>query len=114
MFENKGEGWEKLERFKDESEFRQAYENPWIGPEDKPKMIYVVAGDARQAKRWAREHGIAPPHWRSVLSPVDLDGVSSGVFIRIGTFYQQENAENIDERLKILVQSGVLKEIQDE
>lgn len=114
MFENKGEGWEKLEKIKSEAEFRQAYENPWPIPEDKPRMIFVVAGDMRQAKQWAREHGIAPPHWKAVLSPVDIEGARDGVFVRIGTFYQREKASEIRDLLTLYENNGYLREIKDE
>lgn len=77
MFKNNGSGWQKVDRFKNESEFRQAYENP------------IVAGDVHQARRWALEHGVAPPHWRVVLKEEDIMG-ARGSFARVGTYGQAQ------------------------
>jgi len=119
MFENDGKnGWEEIPKpqldIKTEQEFNRAYLNPY--PELNPTpagMIYVVAGTVKQAKDYARKHGIFPRNYTYVSRSQDIKGVSGSV-VYVGTWYQRPDLMNVKEEVHNGIQAELLTVIDDE
>lgn len=73
--------------------------------------IHIVAGNVKQAKFFARKHGIYPRHWDFVDDP-KLIKTLSGSVVYTGTFYQRIDIKQIEQevrdnpRLKVLDTDG--------
>lgn len=91
-----------------EQEFRKAVLNGW--PEPPKEMIYIVAGNVRQARLLAFKYSIQPLNWKFVNGREDLRG-ASGVVLYTGNYYQRAEFQAIEDEINIGVATGVLKRL---
>jgi hypothetical protein len=60
-------------------------------------MIFIIAGNVRQAVEYATRCGLIRSEWRYVEGPSSLRGYSVGELRRVGTWHQRRDyAEVMD------------------
>jgi len=111
MQDKNNELYERLSKEMNEQEFAKAYLNPFPEPKNlgivpgPENMIFIIAGNVYQARRFAEEYGIAPPYWRYISCVDDLTFIKGWV-VTTGTFYQRHD---VDQLQKIVISREELK-----
>lgn len=54
-------------------------------------MIYVIAGNHREAQSWAQSQGLAPRQWRYVYDANSIIGLRRPVVVLTGRHWANEN-----------------------
>lgn len=60
--------------------------------------VYVLAGTAEQARRWARDNELQPHQWVYVSNMDILAGAYMPVMFRVGTWYERQDGLAIRDR----------------
>jgi len=63
--------------------------------------VYVLAGTAEQARRWARDNELQPHQWKFVSDIRSIAGAHEPVMFRIGTWYERKDGLAIWEKYTI-------------
>jgi len=75
-------------------------------------MIYIVAGNYKQAQGYARKHGIYPKSWDFVETADKLLGASGSVAFT-GTFYERHDKFDVAAAVELGVEQQRLTRIDD-
>lgn len=65
-------------------------------------MIFIYAGDDRQAYACAQWLELDPKHCRTLHSPYDLDGTDGAKVLLFGTYYQRADWPQMRDTLPIV------------
>lgn len=60
------------------------------------RRIFIFAGCHKEAAAFAKEKGLHPGNWIFLHSCDQLRGIRKKPYIRVGTYYNQRNAQDIE------------------
>ena len=62
----------------------------------KPGTVLILAGNMREAKDYARAHGLQPSDWIFLHSQEQLLGLENPNVVRYGTYYRRRDMADME------------------